>query len=124
MLPPDGLGVVDACRRGISEASAFSDFREYMEVAIEKLSEYNLGFLLMLDEFDKLQEGIDSGVTSPQVPENIRFLVQTYPRFSAILTGSQTSEAVGRRILVCTLRTWSALWSDLLASGTSPTSCN
>ena len=44
----------------------------------------------MLDQFDKLQEGIDNGITSPQVPENIRYLVQTYPRFSAILTGSRS----------------------------------
>jgi type I restriction enzyme M protein len=43
----------------------------------------------MFDEFDKLQEGIDPGVTPPQVPENISFLIQTYPRFSAILIGSR-----------------------------------
>jgi type I restriction enzyme M protein len=59
--------------------------------------------VLMLDEFDKLQEGIDHGVTSPQVPENIRFLVQTYPRFSAILTGS-------RRLKRLREEYWSALY--------------
>lgn len=57
----------------------------------------------MLDEFDKLQEGIDHGVTSPQVPENIRFLIQTYPRFSAILTGS-------RRLKRLREEYWSALY--------------
>jgi type I restriction enzyme M protein len=89
LTPGQKLGVTKACRNGINEASAFSDFRDYAEVALEKLAERDLGLLLMLDEFDKLQEGIDSGVTSPQVPENFRFLVQTYPRFSAILTGSR-----------------------------------
>ena len=57
----------------------------------------------MLDEFDKLQEGIDNGVTSPQVPENIRFLIQTYPKFSAILTGS-------RRLKRLREEYWSALY--------------
>jgi type I restriction enzyme M protein len=57
----------------------------------------------MLDEFDKIQEGIDHGVTSPQVPENIRFLIQTYPRFSAILTGS-------RRLKRLREEYWSALY--------------
>ena len=58
---------------------------------LEFLKPRDLSLLLMLDEFDKLQEGIEAGVTSKQVPENIRFLVQTYPRFSAILTGARRS---------------------------------
>ncbi|MCY1043852.1 restriction endonuclease subunit S [Corallococcus sp. bb12-1] len=45
--------------------------------------------LLMLDEFDKLQVGIDNGVTSPQVPENIRNLLQTRPSIAAIIAGSR-----------------------------------
>ncbi|MFP2929763.1 restriction endonuclease subunit S [Pyxidicoccus sp. 3LG] len=45
--------------------------------------------LLMLDEFDKLQVGIDNGVTSPQVPENIRNLLQTRPCVAAIIAGSR-----------------------------------
>lgn len=83
------LGIAKACRKGITSESPFSDFRDYTEGALEKLAEHDLGLLLMMDEFDKLQEGIDSGITSPQVLENIRFMVQTYPRFSAILTGSR-----------------------------------
>jgi len=104
VLPPDKeFGIARARREGIHEASAFSDFRDYAEVALKKLAEHGLGLLLMLDEFDKLQEGIDSGVTSPQVPENIRFMVQTYPRFSAILTGS-------RRLKRLREEYWSALF--------------
>ena len=83
------LGIARALRNGISDETPFADFREYLALVLETLAKQGLGLLLMLDEFDKLQEGIDKGVTSPQVPENIRFLVQTYPKFSAILTGSR-----------------------------------
>jgi type I restriction enzyme M protein len=57
----------------------------------------------MLDEFDKLQEGIDSHITSPQVPENIRFLLHTHEDLSAILTGS-------RRLKRLREEYWSALF--------------
>lgn len=97
------LGITRACRTGISEEAPFQDFREYLELILEILDNQQLGVLLMLDEFDKLQEGIDKGVTSPQVPENIRFLVQSYPKFSAILTGS-------RRLKRMREEYWSALF--------------
>ncbi len=83
-----GLGIVRSVRQGISKESPFQDFREYIELIMKTLTDQGLGLLLMFDEFDKLQEGIDKGITSPQVPENIRFLVQSFPKFSAILTGS------------------------------------
>jgi len=98
-----GLGIARACREGIDEGSPFSDFRDYLEVVLNVLDGHGLGLVLMLDEFDKLQEGIDNGVTAPQVPENIRFLIQTYPRFSAILTGS-------RRLKRLREEHWSALY--------------
>jgi type I restriction enzyme M protein len=97
------LGIGKACRNGISVEAPFTDFREYLEAILSTLAEKNLGLLLMLDEFDKLQEGIDHGVTSPQVPENIRYLIQTNPRFSAILTGS-------RRLKRLREEYWSALY--------------
>lgn len=104
LLPPGKkLGIAKACRAGIGETSSFSDFRDYMEVALHMLAQHDLGLLLMLDEFDKLQEGIDSGITSPQVLDNIRFLVQTYPRFCAILTGQ-------RRLKHLREEHWSALY--------------
>ncbi|MBI4640530.1 MAG: restriction endonuclease subunit S [Candidatus Tectomicrobia bacterium] len=59
--------------------------------------------LLMLDEFDKLQEGIDNGLTSPQVPENIRYVFHTYPGLSGIVTGS-------RRLKRLREEYWSALF--------------
>ncbi len=103
ILPPKGIGIARACREGISEEAPFSDLKEYVEQVLELLENQSLGLLLMLDEFDKLQEGIENGVTSPQVPENIRFLVQSYPRFSAILTGS-------RRMRRLRDEYWSALY--------------
>jgi len=78
-----------ACRSGISDQSPFSDFRDYLGILLEIADSQGLGIVLMMDEFDKLQEGIENGVTSPHVPDNIRFLIQSHPRFSAILTGSR-----------------------------------
>jgi type I restriction enzyme M protein len=97
------IGVARACRDGIGSETPFADFREYLELVLSVLKALGLGLVLMLDEFDKLQEGIDNGVTSPQVPENIRFLIQTYPKFSAILTGS-------RRLKRLREEYWSALY--------------
>ncbi len=105
ILPEDSkaLKVPKACRAGISPEAPFSDFEGYLEVILELLEAQDLRLLLMLDEFDKLQEGIDNGVTSPQVPENIRYLVQSFPGFSAILTGS-------RRLRRLREEHWSALY--------------
>ena len=97
------LGIAKACRKGIDDEAPFNDFRDYIETVLDGLDSHDLGILLMLDEFDKLQEGIDNGVTSPQVPENIRYMVQTYPKFSAILTGS-------RRLKRMREEYWSALF--------------
>ncbi len=97
------LGISRSLRNGISDDAPFQDFREYLEMVLETLAQQDLGILLMLDEFDKLQEGIDKGITSPQVPENIRFLVQSLPRFSAVLTGS-------RRLKRMRQEYWSALF--------------
>jgi type I restriction enzyme M protein len=111
VVMPDGsildsdrkLGIARSLRQGISDEAPFQDFREYLELILDTLAQRQLGLLLMLDEFDKLQEGIDNGITSPQVPENIRFLVQSYAKFSAILTGS-------RRLKRMREEYWSALF--------------
>lgn len=97
------LGIAKACRRGIGEDSPFKDFQDYLEQTLLTLKRHDLRLLLMLDEFDKLQQGIDNGITSPQTPENIRYLIQTYPSFSAILTGS-------RRLKRLREEYWSALF--------------
>jgi type I restriction enzyme M protein len=59
--------------------------------------------VLLLDEFDKIQEGIDNGVTSPQVPENLRSLFHTHNKLSGILTGA-------KRIKHLRENHWSALY--------------
>ena len=79
----------------------FESFEIYIAAAVEAASPRRI--LLMLDEFDKLQEGIDDGITSPQVPENIRHLLQHQPGVSAIITGS-------RRLKRLREEYWSALF--------------
>lgn len=79
----------------------FETFELYLQSVLEAIQPRRL--LLMLDEFDKLQEGIDSGVTSPQVPENIRYLLHEYLNLSAIITGS-------RRLKRLREEYWSALF--------------
>ena len=79
----------------------FEVFELYIQAVLEAASPRRL--LLMLDEFDKLQEGIDAGITSPQVPENIRHLLHTYPSLSAILTGSYSLKRLREEY-------WSALF--------------
>ena len=77
--------------KGLSTAFSgsrpFEVFELYLQVLLEAASPRRV--LLMLDEFDKLQEGIDAGITSPQVPENIRYLLHTYTGLSAVLAGSR-----------------------------------
>ena len=90
-----------ALRRAFSEDRPFETFELFLQAVIEAARPRRV--LLMLDEFDKLQEGIDAEVTSPQVPENIRYLLHTYPEFSAILAGS-------RRIKRLREEYWSALF--------------
>jgi type I restriction enzyme M protein len=79
----------------------FERFEIYVEAVIGALAPRRL--LLMLDEFDKIQEGIDSGVTSPQVPENLRYLFHNHPELGGILSGS-------RRLTRLRNEYWSALF--------------
>jgi type I restriction enzyme M protein len=78
-------------RRAFANACAatpsFEVFKDLLAVVIEAIAPRRL--LLMLDEFDRIQEGIDSGVTNPQVPQNFRFVLQNISGVSAILTGSR-----------------------------------
>ena len=64
----------------------FDAFDLYLQAVLQAILPNRL--LLMLDEFHKLQEGIENKVTSPQVPENIRSLLHAHPRLSAILSYS------------------------------------
>ena len=98
---PFKVAFVKALRQAFSGDRPFETFELFLQTVIEAVRPRRV--LLMLDEFDKLQEGIDKGVTSPQVPENIRYLLHTYPRFSAVLAGA-------RRIKRLREEYWSALF--------------
>lgn len=90
-----------ALQHGLSGEHPFESFEEYLVSALEAARPRRI--LLMLDEFDWLQDGIDSGATSPQVPENIRHVLQHQKGVSAILTGS-------RRLKRLREEYWSALF--------------
>ena len=84
---PYKLAFLSALNQAFSGDRAFETFELYLSAAVDAASPRRV--LFMLDEFDKLQEGIDAGITSPQVPENIRHLLQHQPGVSAIITGSR-----------------------------------
>lgn len=98
---PHKVALVKALSSAFSGTRPFEVFELFIQEVLEVAGPRRL--LLMLDEFDKLQEGIDSGITSPQVPENIRYLLHTYDRLSAVLAGS-------RRIKRLREEYWSALF--------------
>jgi type I restriction enzyme M protein len=79
----------------------FEAFDIYLSTVIEAVAPRRV--LLMLDEFDKIQEGIDAGITSPQVPENLRYLFHAHPELGGILSGS-------RRLTRLRNEYWSALF--------------
>ena len=94
-------GFLSALDEAFSDDHPFETLEMYLSSAVEAARPRRV--LLMLDEFDKLQEGIDSGITSPQVPENIRHLLQHQLGVGAIITGS-------RRLKRLREEYWSALF--------------
>ena len=98
---PFKLAFLRALDQAFADEHPFETFEVYIAAAIQAASPRRV--LLMLDEFDKLQEGIDARVTSPQAPENIRHLLQDQAGLSAIITGS-------RRLKRLREEYWSALF--------------
>ena len=98
---PFKLAFLSALSQAFADEHHFETFELYVEAALRAARPRRV--LLMLDEFDKLQEGIDAKVTSPQVPENIRHLLQHQPGLTAILAGS-------RRLKRLREEYWSALF--------------
>ncbi len=72
----------------IDPEAPFASFRQLAEIIRTQIQPKRL--LLIFDEFDRLQEGIESGITSDQVPENLRHLFQSWNDVSGIFTGSRT----------------------------------
>lgn len=93
----------ECCDEAIDTDSPFADFRDYLEALLSVAESQGLGLLLMLDEFDWLQAKIDTGTISSQVLDNLRFLIQSYPNFSVILSGT-------RRMKRQREQYWSALY--------------
>lgn len=80
------LKILKDLQRFFEEGEPFERFKYVLDSVIAAVAPKRL--LLMFDEFDRIQAGIDSGVTSDQVPENFRHLLQSYAQVAAILTGS------------------------------------
>ena len=92
---------LSATRHAFSDDHPYETLALYLSEAVEAVKPRRI--LLMLDEFDKLQEGIDRGKTSSQVTENIRHLLQHQSGLGAIITGS-------RRLKRLREEYWSALF--------------
>ena len=90
-----------ALRRAFAGGDPFETLEIYLEAAIRAAKPRRI--LLMIDEFDKLREGIDRGLTGVQVPEHLRHLLQHQAGLGAILTGS-------RRLKKLREEYWSALF--------------
>lgn len=94
-------GLVTKFKPQFENENSFEMLELHIDRALEAVKPNRI--LLMLDEFDKIQEGIETGATSPQVPENIRYLFHSYNGLSGILTGA-------RRIKSLRQNHWSALY--------------
>lgn len=79
--------LLDKLRPLFTDENGFDLLDEQLELISGAVGDKRL--LLILDEFEKLQEGIDNGITSPQLPENLRDVFQRYDKISGILTGSK-----------------------------------
>ena len=103
--PAPGLPFALAFSRALSQAFAgerpFETFQLYVSAAVTAAGPRRL--LYLIDEFDELQQNIDAGLISPQVPKNIRHLLQHQPGICAIITGS-------RRLKKLREDYWSALF--------------
>ena len=103
---PFQLAFIDALKELFKQGDSYDIFRQFLSEAIDAAHRNHSGsrILLMLDEFDKLQEGIDGGITSAQVPQNLRHLLQEHQSgLGAIITGS-------RRLKRLREEYWSALF--------------
>jgi type I restriction enzyme M protein len=69
-----------------SDAGPFEAFRNLLSRLLTELRPTRL--LLMMDEFEKLQDGIAAGTLNPQVLDNFRALFQHQRGIATILSGS------------------------------------
>jgi type I restriction enzyme M protein len=95
----------------LSPEHPYSQFKSLLAFWFEAIHPIEL--VLMIDEFDKLQEGIENQITSQQVPENIRDLFHSFPKLSGIFAGS-------RRLKKMREHYWSALFGFGYRIGLDP----
>lgn len=76
-----------AYRAAVTVDSPFEVFRDFVRRVLEAIEPKRV--LLMLDEFDKVPEGIEAQVISPEVPQNLRSLVINNVGLGAIFAGSR-----------------------------------
>jgi type I restriction enzyme M protein len=84
--PLERMTLCRALAASIDESRPFERFEELLQLAIAAAKPKRI--LLMLDEFEKIHQGIEQRQMSPLVPENFRYLFHTYPELSGILSGS------------------------------------
>jgi type I restriction enzyme M protein len=65
----------------------FETLSQYVDEVLKKIAPRKI--LLMLDEFDHIHLGTQSGVTNPQVPDNIRSLVHEHQNLALIISGTK-----------------------------------
>jgi type I restriction enzyme M protein len=99
------------------EVNSFAVFESYLIEVLEAVKPKRILFLL--DEFDKIKEGIESGVTSPMVPESLRYLIQSHSGLAMVFSGSKRLKelregywsalfGIGRRVSVGSINVDSA----------------
>jgi type I restriction enzyme M protein len=85
----DPLERMMLCRKLAASIGPDRPFERFEELLQESLAAVRpKRILLMLDEFEKIHQGIEKRQMSPLVPENFRYLFHTYPDVSGILSGS------------------------------------
>lgn len=84
---PTELALRRALGAFITEDHPFDAFVTWLDLALAALGSRRL--LVMIDEFDKLQMGVDAGVTSPQLVENLRALYLVRPSLGFVIAGGR-----------------------------------
>ena len=78
--------ISDEIKQAFVDTDPFPVLENYISSVLQRVTPRHV--LLMLDEFDKIDDGIRSGVTSSSVPENLRYLFHEYENLSGIICGS------------------------------------
>ncbi len=98
--------VLKLAQSPIDETDSFYSFRTMLEGLTETLnvqSDKIIRLILMLDEFEVIDQAIQHKQLSPEILENLRHLFQHHPQLAIILTGSYRLRKLSQEY-------WSALF--------------